>query len=416
MKKVTLGILREGKIPVDHRVPFDPAQAAAIQKDYPGVEVLCERSEIRCFEDEEYSNAGIIVSEDINACDILFGVKEVPADLLIDGKTYFFFSHTIKAQPYNRDLLREILRKKITLIDYEVLRDTSGKRLVAFGRYAGIVGAYNGIRTYGQRYGLYDLRRASDCFDLNELKEEYSKIDLPAIRIALTGSGRVAYGAMEVLSEMGISKVTPEEYLSGSFDKPVYTQLRSLDYNRRQDGQSLGSKDFYENPGEYTSDFGKYAGKTDLLLACAYWNPEAPVLFSKEDTRKDDFKIKVIADITCDIEGSIPTTKRPSTIDNPVYDYDPATYSIRPPYSSQEHISVMAVDNLPCELPRDASEDFGHDLSQYILPHLFGGDKDGIIAGATICKDGQLTPEYAYLQDFVNGEDNVESIVVSTSK
>lgn len=416
MKKITLGIIKEGKIPVDHRVPYSPAQAYSIGKNYPHVSVLCQRSDIRCFRDEEYSQAGVELRDEMADCDILFGVKEVPLDLLIADKTYFFFSHTIKAQPYNRDLLREVLRKNITLIDYEVLRDTSGKRLVAFGRYAGIVGAYNGIRTYGHRFGLYDLQKASECFDLNELKGEYKKVELPAIRIALTGSGRVAGGAMEVLSGMGIEKVSPEDYLNASFDKPVFTQLRSLDYNTRKDGFRMDSDDFYRNPKDYTSDFGKYAEVTDLLLACAYWNPEAPVLFKKEDTRKENFKIRVIADITCDIDGSIPTTQKPSTIANPVYDYDPATHSLRPPFSSDKHISIMAVDNLPCELPRDASEDFGRDLSQYILPHLFEGDQDGIIEGATICKDGKLTPPYAYLDAFVKGENDIENVAVSTSK
>ncbi|MTI21883.1 alanine dehydrogenase [Fulvivirga sp. RKSG066] len=404
MSKIKIGIIREDKVPVDRRVPFTPFQAKEILEKFSDVAVQCQDSDVRCFAADEYRQNGIEVVSDVKDCDILMGVKEVPLKNLIPEKTYFFFSHTIKEQPYNRELLQKILEKKIRLIDYETLTNANGQRIVAFGRYAGIVGAYNGILTYGKRYNLYELRAAHTCFDLEDLKTEYTKVKLPAIKIAITGGGRVAKGAMEVLNGMGIRKVSPAEYLSERFDEPVYTQLNSRDYNKAKDGSIFNRDDFYEMPENHESDFLKYAFHTDLLIACAFWDPRAPVLFRKEDVLDPAFKIRVIADITCDIEGSIPSTKKPSTIDDPIYDYEPTGDKIAPALSDEGNITVMAVDNLPCELPRNASEDFGRELIDNVLPNLLGKDKDDIIKRATIAENGKLTANYSYLQNYVDGK------------
>lgn len=404
MEKVKLGIIKEGKIPVDKRVPFTPAQAKEVEEVFPDVKVICQSSEIRCFEDSEYLQNGVQVEESVADCDILMGVKEVPLDQLIANKTYFFFSHTIKEQPYNRKLLQTILEKKIRLIDYEVLTDTTGARIVAFGRYAGIVGAYNGILTFGQRYNLFNLRRAHECFDLEDLKTEYSKVSLPAVKIAVTGGGRVSKGAMEVLHGMGIRKVTPAEFLAERFDHAVYCQLNTRDYNKPKGGGEFIRADFYEHPENYEGDFLKYAQVADILIAGAYWDPAAPVLFRREDIMAPDFRIRVIADITCDIEGSIPSTKRPCTVAEPVYDYNPSEDKVEQPYSDEGNITVMAVDNLPCELPRNASEDFGRELIDNVLPHLFGNDNDEVIKRATITENGSLTEGYSYLKNYVEGK------------
>lgn len=405
MTKTKIGIIKEGKVPIDRRVPLTPAQAREVMDAMENVEVICQSSDIRCFDDEEYRKNGIEVVDDISNCDILMGVKEVPIEKLIPNKTYFFFSHTIKEQPYNRNLLRAILDRKIRLIDYETLTDKNGKRIVAFGRYAGIVGAYNGILTYGKRYNLYDVRPAHKCFDLEDLRTELKKVSLPNIKIVITGGGRVSRGAMEVLNGIGIRRVSPYEYINNIFDEPVYTQLNSRDYNKPKDGSEFSREEFYDAPENFESDFLKYAHTSDLLIACAFWDPRAPMLFKKEDITHPAFKIKVIADITCDIEGSIPSTKRPSTIDDPIYDYNPEDYKIEPPLSDEANITVMAVDNLPCELPRDASEDFGRELVDNVIPHLLGDDNDGIIKRATIAKNGHLTEDYSYLQDYVSGKD-----------
>ncbi len=405
MSKIKIGIIKEGKVPIDRRVPITPFQAKLIKTQYDHVDVVCQSSDIRCFPDEDYISEGIEIVEDVSDCDILFGVKEVPIPDLIEGKTYFFFSHTIKQQEYNRELLREILKKKISLIDYECLTNSDAQRIIAFGRYAGIVGAYNGIWTYGQRYNLFNIRRSKDCFDLEDLKTEFAKVKLPPIKIVLTGGGRVARGAMEVLHGMGVRKVTPSKLLTEQNDEPTFAQLSSRDYHIHSEGQEFNRSEFFMFPEKYNSTFLDYAHEADILIAAAYWDPNAPVLFTRHDILKKDFSIKVVADITCDIEGSIPSTKQPSTIEDPIYDYDPTTDQIAPALAEEGNITVMAVDNLPCELPRDASTDFGTELINNVLPNLLGKeDKDDTIKRATITKKGSLTEKYSYLQGFVDGE------------
>lgn len=396
-----IGIIKEGKIPVDHRVPFTPSHCKALQETY-GVEVVVQPSPIRCYKDEEYTEAGIQLQEDVTDCDLLVGVKEVPLETLIPNKTYFFFSHTIKKQPYNKVLLQAVLKNNIRLIDYECLREFSGKRVVAFGRWAGIVGAYNALITYGKKYDAFNLKPANQCFDLAELHQELGKVKLPAIKIVLTGGGRVSQGAMEILDKAGIQKVSVEDYLSKTFEKAVYCQLESEDYNKQINGDSFVEADFYTKPHLYESNFERFTKVSDVLIAGAYWDPKAPVLFKKEDTQKADFKIKVIADITCDIEGSIPTTVRPSTIADPFYDYNPFTLTEDKAFSSEDNISVMAVDNLPCELPRDASESFGDQLLENVMPNLLGNDETRMIhRGAITTTSGELNDDYTYLSDYI---------------
>jgi saccharopine dehydrogenase (NAD+, L-lysine-forming) len=400
---IKIGILKEGKIPVDRRVPIIPLQAKEAKEKFADIDFIVQKSDIRCFMDSDYIHHGLTVKDDVSDCDILLGVKEVPLKNLISNKTYLFFSHTIKEQPYNRQLLREILNKKIRLIDYELLTDQDNTRIVAFGRYAGIVGAYNGILTYGKRYNRFNLRPAHDCFDLEDLKTEYPKVKLPAIKIAVTGGGRVSKGAMEVLDGMKIRKVTPANFLERLYNEPVYTQLNTRDYNVPKDGSEFNRQEFYSNPESFEGDFLKYAQVSDILIAGAFWDPDAPILFKREDVLKPDFKIKIIADITCDIEGSIPSTLRSSTIDEPVYDYNPELGIEEAPFKDEANITVMAVDNLPCELPRNASTDFGKEMVNNVLNHLLGDDNEEVIKRATIAENGHLTERYSYLQDYVDG-------------
>ena len=398
-----IGLIREGKIPPDKRVPFTPLQSEEIEQRFHDVKVISQRSEVRCFRDEEYQELEIEVSSDISDCDILMGIKEVPISELIPDKTYLFFSHTMKEQPFNRRLLQEILKKNITLIDYEAIKDRHGNRMVAFGRYAGIVGAYNALWTYGKRFGVFSIRRAYLCHDVNDLKLELRKVNLPPVKIILTGGGRVGKGAMETLDTAGIRKVMPADFLNRSFNEPVYVQLSSADYHRRNEGGHFNRDEFHKNPERYHSFFTDYTRVADILVAGAYWNPKAPVLFTPHDMLKDDFKVKVVADVTCDINGSLPTTKKASTIMDPIYDYDPQTDSLQPPLVNDRLVTVMAIDNLPCELPRSASEEFGRDLIDRVLPILIGEDKDEVIARATITKNGTLTKHFLYLQGYVAG-------------
>lgn len=403
MRKLSIGLIREGKIPPDKRVPFTPSQAEEIQHRFPGVTVICQTSEIRAYHDDEYRERGIEVKEDVSSCDVLMGVKEVKIEDLIAEKTYLFFSHTKKKQPYNRALLREILRKRITLIDYEALKGHHGNRLVAFGRYAGIVGAYNALWTYGRRFNAYSLRRAFECFDINDLKRELRKVKLPPVKIVLTGGGRVGRGAMETLDTADVRKVSPRDFLTKEFEEPIYVQLSSSDYHVRREGGSFNRDEFHRHPERYDSTFNMYTAVADILIAGAYWNPKAPVLFTPAQMQEERFRLKVVADITCDIEGSIPSTKKASTIVEPIYDYDPVTDSVRPPLSNDRYVTVMAIDNLPCELPRNASEEFGRDLIDRVLPHLIIEDREGVIERATIARGGELSQYFSYLQDYVAG-------------
>ena len=407
MPPIKIGLIREGKNLPDKRVPFTPLQVQEIQQRFPNVKVVVQESAIRSFEDDEFRKLDIEVVADVSSCDILMGIKEVPVAALVENRTYIFFSHTIKKQPYNRKLLQEIVKKKIRLIDYETLTDTQGNRLVAFGRFAGMVGAYNALWAYGKRYNSFQLNRAYECFDVNALKLELRKVKLPPVKIILTGAGRVAKGAMEALDTAGIRKVSPYDFAHQNFDEPVYVQLGSVDYHLRKEGGPFNRDEFHHHPERYYSIFKNFIAHADVLLAGAFWNPKAPALFTVKDMLSPIFKIKVIADITCDINGSVPATKRASSIDDPVYDYDPSTDSVKLPFSFDKYVTVMAIDNLPCELPRSASEEFGHDLIDRILRPLLVDDPEGIIERATIAKEGKLMPRFEYLQDYVDGIENV---------
>jgi saccharopine dehydrogenase (NAD+, L-lysine forming) len=403
MRSIKVGLIREGKNPPDKRVALTPQQAEEIEQRFPNVKVFCQQSQFRCYHDHEYQSLGIEILNDVRNCDILMGIKEVPTEDLIENKTYLFFSHTIKKQAYNRKLLQEVIRKKIRLIDYEALKDKQGNRLIAFGRYAGIVGAYNGLWTYGKRFGGQYLRRAHECFDVNDLKLELRKVKLPPIKIILTGAGRVGRGAMETLDTAGIRKVNAIDFLSRQYEEPVYVQLSSADYHTRKEGGHFNREEFHQYPERYNSEFTDYTKVADILMAGAYWNPKAPVLFTRQEMLASEFRIKVIADITCDIEGSIPSTKKASTIPDPIYDYDPATDLVHSSLSNDRWITVMAVDNLPCELPRSASEEFGRDLIDRILKPLFTDDSEGIIERGTIATDGLICNNFLYLADYVRG-------------
>ena len=401
---IQIGIIREEKPPVDHRVPITPEQAVQIDKDFAGVKIKVQSSSARCYPDDDYRKCGIEIVPSVKDCDILIGVKEVPISSLIGDKTYLFFSHTIKKQAYNRNLLCAVLEKNIRLIDYEALINEQGHRIVAFGRWAGIVGAYNALWTYGERYMLFSIKRVHDCFDFEDLKTEFSKVKLPSIKIVVTGGGRVSKGAMEVLLAMNIKMVTPAAFIDRVFDVPVFCQLNSRDYCKNKSGEPFVRSSFYASPENYEGDFLKYAKVADILIAGAYWDPKAPVLFEREDILKNNFKIRIIADITCDIKGSIPSTLRSSTIDEPIYDYNPSEDVVELPLTDEGNITVMAVDNLPCELARDASKSFGKELSSNVLPYLLGKDTFGIIARATIAEKGRLSDKYSYLKDYVKGK------------
>jgi alanine dehydrogenase len=387
-------------------VVLSPEACQKISKNHPKAEIIVEPSPIRVFKGEEYKAVGVEVVSRMEDCDALLGVKEVPIEHLIPNKKYFFFSHTIKKQPYNRALLNAILEKNIELYDHEVITNQNGQRLVAFGRYAGIVGAYNGFRAYGLKHGLYKLPKAETLADLPELILELNKIKskLPPIKIILTGRGRVGNGAREMLDAMKIRKVNVTEYLEEEFEEPVYCQIDASDYNRRKDGVRGNKADFFANPEEYRSNFFRFTTVSDFFIAGHFYGQGAPYLYTREDAKHPDFKISVVADVSCDIDGPVATTIRASTIASPIYGYNPQTEK-EVDYKNKSAIAVMAVDNLPCELPRDASVGFGDAFVKNVIPAFFNTDKDGVLERALMTKNGKLTERYAYLQNYVDGKE-----------
>lgn len=395
-----IGILKETKTPQDNRVPLTPSQCAILKEENPGVEVYVQSCSYRCYTDDEYRYQGIEVRNDLSECDVLLGVKEIPVQHLIPNKTYFIFSHVIKKQPHNRKLLQAVLDKNIRLIDWETLTDEKGRRLIAFGRWAGIVGAYHAVRMIGLGNKQFEIKQMSDCHNFKEAQEEFEKIKLSALKVVLTGTGRVSNGAAFLLDLVGIKKVSPYDFCYKQFDQAVYTQLESRDMYHREGHEKFDREDFHKHPDLYKSNFYPFTKVTDVLINGVYWDKRIPVFFTAEQMREKDFSIQQIADITCDIgpDSSVPSTVQPSTIQKPYYGYDVNTGQVTEPFIPNV-VDVMAIDNLPNELPRDASEDFGNMLMSRILPEL-RKPQSSIIHNATIAADGKLNEPFLYLTDY----------------
>ena len=397
------GIVKERKNPPDRRVVFTPDELVRLQAEHSDAVVKVEASDIRVFTDEQYTNLGIEVTSDLSDCDVLFGVKEIPVEALIPNKKYFFFSHTIKKQPYNRKLLQAVLDKNIELYDHETIVDANNRRLIGFGRYAGIVGAYNGFRGFGIKYDLFNLPKAETLKNKEDLIVRLKRQTLPNLKIVVTGFGKVGMGIKEMLVGMKIKEVSASDFLNKKYSSPVFTQIDVLDYNKRLDGKVLDNKDFYQNPQEYTSDFERFTKVADIYMAGHFHGNNAPDILTNEMLKAADCKIKVVADISCDVAGPVACTLKASTIADPFFGYLPSENK-EVPYTHPGSIMVMSVDNLPCELPKDASEGFGEMFMQHVIPAFFNGDKDGILQRAKMTENGKLTERFAYLQDYVDGK------------
>ena len=400
---ITFAIIKERKNPPDRRVVFSPSKLKQAAAQYPNARFIVESSEVRIFPDTAYTDAGFEVLQDVSQADVMLGVKEVPIDALLPNKKYFYFSHTIKKQPYNRSLLQAMLAKNIEMYDHETITKPGGARLIGFGRYAGLVGAYNGFRALGLRDGLFDLPKVEHLPDLEGVKAALDKITLPNIKIALTGSGKVAHGAKEILDHLNIREVSDTDYLTKEYTYPVYTMLDVMHYNKRQDGVKGSIQEFFKDPSGYQSNFMPYAKKTHYFIAGHFYGNGAPYLFTREDAKNKDFTINLIADISCDIDGPVAATIKASTIADPFYGYDPLQEK-EVAYNAPSAITMMAVDNLPCELPKDASEGFGDMFLEHVIPAFFNSDADGLLSRAKMTSDdGKLTQNFSYLQEYVNG-------------
>lgn len=398
--KMKVGILQETRRWQDRRVAITPETAALIQQNYPQVELVVQSSTWRVHQDNEYRKLNIPVVDDVSHCDLLIGVKEVANEALIEGKTYLMFSHVAKKQAYNRDFFKLMAQKNITLIDYEYFVDKHRARLVAFGFWAGVVGAYYAFVGIWKRFCRVELPGPEQCRDLKVLHQQLKKLKIPPLKIVVTGGGRVASGALEIIHHLGIPEVLPKEFLEHEYDHPVFTRLDPEDYVRRKNGPFV-EQHFFDHPSDYESAFLPYTKVADVLIACHFWNQDSPHFFTADDLRSKDFGISLVSDISCDVPGPIPTTLRTSEIDSPFYDVDAQQLTEQEPFSSSSHVTVTAVDNLPAALPMDASRTFARDLYYEVFPSLFGEDKEEIVERATILKNGKLTPRFSYLRDFL---------------
>ena len=396
--KISIGLIREGKVPPDNRVALTPAQCKWIRQNMPDVTVRVQTSPDRCFSDREYRSAGAEVVEDMEGCDVILGIKEIPIERIEPGKTHLFFSHTRKQQPYNRDMFRAIVERKATLIDYECLEHEDGARIIGFGFFAGIVGAHNGIMAYGIRTGTFHLERVYRQRSFRELIHTYFGLKLPNVKIAVTGSGRVAHGVLEIMNLMGVREVETGEFRVREFEYPVYVQLKGQDLYARKDDGSYSRSDFHANPTEYRCLFEDYISCTDILMNGVYWDRSIPRLFSKEALQEEGFRIQTISDITDDEGGSVPINLGDQTIEDPVYGVDRATLAKTAPYLIGS-VDLLAVSNLPNELPRDASRYFGEQLIKFVLPGLLSGG-DAAVQRATMVDKGVLTPRFSYLSSY----------------
>lgn len=397
------GIIKERKSPPDRRVVFAPSELAKLKQLYHDAIVEVESSDIRIFSDLQYKSMGITVTDDVSNSDVLFGVKEVPVENLIPNKAYFFFSHTIKKQPYNRKLLQAILEKNIDLYDHETIVDAENRRLIGFGKYAGMVGVYNGIRAFGIKFELFKLPKAETLAGKDDLIKHLKRITMPALKFVITGTGKVGSGAKEILDAIKIKEITVENYLTKNYTQAVYVQLDVLEYNKRIDGEVLDFNDFIAHPEAYVSDFEKFTKVTDIYFAGHFYASGAPMILTKEMLNANDCKLKVVADISCDVNGPIACTLRSSTIAEPLYGYFPLEDREVDVFHPAA-VVVMAVDNLPCEIPKDASEGFGEQFMEHVIPAFFNNDKDGILKRAKITENGKLTERFSYLQDYVDGK------------
>jgi len=395
------GIIKERKSPPDKRVVFSPTMLLAFKQQFPQADIKVESSDIRIFKDDEYRAAGFEVSTDMTDCDVLIGVKEVPISSLLPGKDYFFFSHTIKKQPHNKKMLQAVIDNDITLYDHETITDAANRRLIGFGRYAGIVGTYNGFRGFGQKFELFNLPKAETLEDKDAMIARLRRATMPPVKIVLTGKGKVGMGAKEVLDGMKVKEVSIENFLTKTYTSPVYVQADVLDYNIRKDGHKADSnQDFFDNPGEYISNFARFSHVADIFIAGHFYSNDAPHILTREMLRDTKSKIKVVADISCDVEGPVASTVRASTIAEPFYGYNPST-NTEVDMHHPSAVVVMAVDNLPCELPKDASEGFGEMFLKHVIPAFYDNDKNEILLRAKIAEKGRLTPKFKYLNDYV---------------
>ena len=398
-----IGIVRESRND-ENRTPLVPEHIKKYKESNPNINFIIQPSNSRCFSDEEYELCGAKINENLNECSIIFGVKEIDPNILINNRTYLFFSHTFKInkqqkniEKHKKDLLLSILNKKITLIDYENIRGKNGTRCLGFGRFAGIVGCYNTLNLLLRVLGRQSLASAYKINDYERLVLNLKNLYFPKTKILVTGDGRVAKGVIELLNQTNIKAVSKKDFLEKKFDQPIFCNLETKDYVTNNSSTNFNLEHFINNPQDYSSSALQYLKETNILISAHYWDPSSPKIFENEDL-KDLQNLKIVGDITCDINGSVPTTIRSTTIEEPNYWIE--RYTLKEIDENNDGIAVMAVDNLPSELPRDSSTEFSEGIINEVLPFLLKED-DGRILNGTITTDGSFLEKYNYLNDYI---------------
>jgi len=431
-----IGIRREDKSRGERRIPVTPEDARELKEEH-GVEVYVQPSPIRAFSEKEFTQAGATVQENLAPCPVIFAVKEMPLDFFEPGKTYVFFAHVIKGQPYNMPMLQRMLDLGCNLIDYEKVSDEKGRRLIFFGRHAGIAGMIETLWALGQRLDwegiptpFSQLRHTYEYKDLAEAKEAISEVgeklkaeglpeSVTPLICGIAGYGNVARGAWELLDLLPIEEIEPQEvasfaegpdYTANVIYKVVFKEEHTVEPISPEDRFEL--QDFYDHPEKYRGKFESYVPYLTLIVNCIYWEKKYPRLITKEYLRHlygaGKPRLRVIGDVSCDIEGAIECTVRSTEPDEPVFVYHPFTGETTDGYEGEGPV-VMAVDILPSELPRDASVDFSGVLREFI-PAIARADFSvpfeqlelpPEIKRAVIAYHGELTPDYRYLEQFL---------------
>ena len=444
-----LGIRREDMYAWERRVPLTPQDAKELVEAH-GLEIVVQSSPKRVFSDEEYRQAGIEVEENLSSCPVIFGIKEIPIPVLEHGRTYVFFSHTIKGQSYNMPMLSRLLELSCTLIDYEKVTDKNGHRLIFFGNYAGLAGMIETLWAFGKRLSwegianpFEQVKRALDYPDLEAAKEaickvgdEIAKVGLPdsitPLVLGIVGYGNVSRGAQEILNLLPTEEIAPGELAAlggcsntldllhppskakAASNKVLYTVIfKEQDTVKPIDsGSPFDLQEYYDHPERYCGIFERYLPYLSALVNCIYWEPIYPRLFPKQTVRElyrgSKPRLKVIGDISCDVEGAIECTVKVTEPDNPVYVYDPVADCAIDGIEGNGPV-VMAVEILPSELPRESSAYFSNVLKAYV-PAITKADYTGDFAScelppeikrAVIAYRGKLTPAYRYIEQYL---------------
>jgi len=441
MKKI-IGIRREDKNEWEKRTPVIPDHVKVLLKNY-GIEVVVQPSKIRAFKDSDYQNSGAKIDDNLTNCNVIFGIKEFPVNFFEDGMKCVFFSHTIKGQKHNMPMLKKMMEKGCTLIDYEKITDAKGRRLIFFGRHAGLAGMIDTLWAFGKRIEwegitpnpfekIHPAHRYSSLeeakSELTKISEEISRSGIPRqlapLICGFAGYGNVSKGAQEIFDIFPVKKIEPSEiaYLCNDKNPSTKTLYKVVFEEKdtvspRDSTRQFDLQEYYKYPERYFSIFNKYLPYLTILMNCIYWEKRYPRLVTREDLknlweREKQPRLRVIGDISCDLEGAIEATVKITTPQNPIFVYDVETGSAIDGWAGKGPV-ILAVDNLPCEIPVESSKYFSEVLIKFI-PSIVSENFDvpfekctlpDEIKKAVILWKGELTPDYQYLSNFLKSED-----------